>query len=159
MPILVDHSTDPVVPAYVETGHSFGIGDRFGDRAQGRRLAHRLVGPVRMVMPLELAWRVAQVPLVPDQRAVQEFVAAGLHPTLRQGVHPRHADPGEHDVDTRVAQERVLGTGPGTSPLPLLAISFFRPSTKRDWRATGAQHWCRTAHRSADIGRLLGDVT
>ncbi|MFF1738926.1 hypothetical protein ACFVZI_03950, partial [Streptomyces mirabilis] len=41
----------------------------------------------------------------------------------------------------------------------LLAISFFRPSTKRDWRAMGAQCWCRTAHRSVDIGRLLGDVT
>lgn len=41
----------------------------------------------------------------------------------------------------------------------LFAISFFYPSTKRDWRAMGAQYWCRIAHHSADIGRLLGDVT
>ncbi|MFD8212676.1 hypothetical protein ACFV2U_02800 [Streptomyces sp. NPDC059697] len=41
-----------------------------------------------------------------------------------------------------------------TALFALLAISFFHPGTKRDWRAMGAQYWCRTAHRSADIGRL-----
>ncbi len=41
----------------------------------------------------------------------------------------------------------------------LFAISFFHPGTERDWRAMGAPYWCRTAHRSADIRRLLGDVT
>nr|WTB34905.1 hypothetical protein OG781_40370 [Streptomyces sp. NBC_00830] len=46
-----------------------------------------------------------------------------------------------------------------TALFALLAISFFHPSAKRDWRAMGAQYWCRIAHRSADIGRLLGDVT
>ncbi|WP_406431343.1 hypothetical protein [Streptomyces sp. NBC_01589] len=40
----------------------------------------------------------------------------------------------------------------------LFAISFFHRSTGRDRRAMGAQYWCRTAHRPADIGRLLGDV-
>ncbi|MEU0970345.1 hypothetical protein ABZ357_34855, partial [Streptomyces sp. NPDC005917] len=47
----------------------------------------------------------------------------------------------------------------GTLSTVRSAISFFCPRTRRDWRAMGAQYWCRTAHRSADIGRLLGDVT
>lgn len=60
-------------------------------------------------------------------------------------------DGAAYDLWPRVILNTVL--------LALLAISFFRPSAKRDWWATGAHHWCRTAHGSADIGRLLGDVT
>lgn len=59
MPVLVDHSAEPVVSAYVQAGDSPGIGDRFGDRAQGRCLVHGLVGPVPVVVVLELAQGVA----------------------------------------------------------------------------------------------------
>lgn len=45
--------------------------------------------------------------LVPDQGPIQEFVAAGLHPALHDGVHPRHADAREHDFDSGVAQDLV----------------------------------------------------
>ncbi|MDX3762278.1 hypothetical protein [Streptomyces sp. AK02-04a] len=60
-------------------------------------------------------------------------------------------DGAAYDLWPRVIVNTVL--------FALFAFSFFRPSSKRDWRAMGAQYWCRTAPRSADVGRLLGDVT
>lgn len=50
-------------------------GERFGDGAQGCCLVHRLVRPVEVVVQLEPAERVAQVVLVPNEGAGQEFVA------------------------------------------------------------------------------------
>jgi hypothetical protein len=55
-------------------------GDRFGDAPERSGLIHGLMRSVPVVMGLELAQDVAQVVLVPDEGAVQEFVAAGLHP-------------------------------------------------------------------------------
>jgi hypothetical protein len=51
---------------------------------------------------LELPQRMQQVALVPDERAVQEFAAAGRHPSFYDRIHPRHLDPAEHDLDIRV---------------------------------------------------------
>lgn len=69
-------------------------GERFGDSAQRRSLIDRLMGQVAVVVQLELAQCVAQVVLVPDEGAVQEFVAAGLDPALHEGVHAWHPDAG-----------------------------------------------------------------
>jgi hypothetical protein len=64
----------------VEVVEGVGFGDRFGDRPQGRSAVQGAVRPVLIVEGLELAERVEQVGLVPDQGAVEEFVSAGLHP-------------------------------------------------------------------------------
>jgi hypothetical protein len=39
---------------------------------------------------------------VPEQAAVQEFAAAGLHPSLHDGVHAWHSDAGEYGLDANV---------------------------------------------------------
>ena len=58
-------------------------------------------------MLLELVQRVPQMAFAPDQGPVQQFAPAGLHPTLRDRIHARHPDPGEHDLDASLAQDRV----------------------------------------------------
>jgi hypothetical protein len=46
------------------------------------------MGTVLVVEVLELSKRVQEVALVPDERAVQELVPAGLYPAFRDRVHP-----------------------------------------------------------------------
>lgn len=58
------------------------------------------------------------MPLVPDQGPVQQLAAAGLHPALHEGVHTRHADPAEHDLDSRVFEEGVEQFGELPIPVP-----------------------------------------
>jgi hypothetical protein len=106
MSVLVDDAAESVSPAYVQEGDLPGF-ERFGHCAQGCRLVHGLVGPVCVVVLLELVQGSAQVVLVPDQGPVQEFVAAGLHPALHDGVHARHPDTGEHDLDAGIGQDLV----------------------------------------------------
>ena len=64
-----------------------------------------LVRPVGVAELLELVQSVEQVPLVPDQSAVEQFPAAGLHPSLHERVHSRHLDPAEHDLDPAIPGE------------------------------------------------------
>ena len=45
------------------------------------------VGIVEPLVPIKC---VGQVSLVPDEGAVEQFVAAGLYPRLHERVHPRH---------------------------------------------------------------------
>jgi hypothetical protein len=85
--------------------------ERFGDGAQGRRLIHHLVGPVGVVVLLELVEGMAQMALVPEEGAAEEFVAAGLDPALHDGVHAWHPDAGEDDLDAGVCQELVEERG------------------------------------------------
>jgi hypothetical protein len=102
MSVLVDHSTEAVVSAYVEAGDPVRISNRFGDGAQRCCLSHGLVGPVGVVVPLVLAQGSAQVGLVPDQGAIQEFVAAGLHPSLHERVGPHRQLHPFQMIDTAV---------------------------------------------------------
>lgn len=55
MVVLVDHSAESFSAAYVQTGYSPEVGDRFGDCAQWCCLVHRLVGSVGVVVRFELA--------------------------------------------------------------------------------------------------------
>ncbi|WP_267286780.1 IS66 family transposase [Kitasatospora acidiphila] len=94
MTVLVDHSAESVVAAYVQAGDSPGIGDRFGTARRGAAWFHGLMGPVRVVVVFGLAQGMAQVAFVPDKGPVQEFVAAGLYPALHNGsVPPRRVLP------------------------------------------------------------------
>lgn len=56
--------------------------DRLGQWANGRGLPQGSVRPMPVVEGFELAERVKEVALVPDQGAVQEFAPAGLYPAL-----------------------------------------------------------------------------
>lgn len=66
-----------------------------------------LVGPMLVVEGLELAQHMEQVPLVPDQRAIEQFTTASLHPPLHDRVRPRHPHTGQHHRDTRIRQNGV----------------------------------------------------
>ena len=68
------------------------------------------MGTVFVAELLELAQRVEQVPLVPDQGAVQQLPAAGQHPAFHDRVHSRHLDPAEHDLGTGIL-EHCVGQG------------------------------------------------
>jgi hypothetical protein len=94
------------------------IGDRFEERVQWAGVRDALVRPVRVVELLELPQCVEEMPLVPDQGAVQQFTAAGLHPPVHDGVHAGDPDATEHDLDPRVGEDRVEQFGELPVPVP-----------------------------------------
>jgi len=86
------------------------------------------MGPVLIVEVLELPQRLHEVALIPDERAVQQLVSACLHPAFHDRIHPRHLDPAEHDLDTRVLEDRVEQAGklavavPDQEPRPAAGV-------------------------------------
>jgi hypothetical protein len=64
----------------VQSGYLLLFGDRRGQRTQWAGVRDALVRSVPVIEVFELAQAVEQVALVPDQRPVQQFAAAGLHP-------------------------------------------------------------------------------
>lgn len=48
-----------------------------------------------------------QVPLVPDQRAVEHLAAAGQHPSFHEPVRSRHLDTAEHHLDPRILEHGI----------------------------------------------------
>jgi hypothetical protein len=65
--ILVEGSAEAVVSSDVEVADPGLFGDRFGRGARRRTLVERPMRPMGVVVGLELAQRVQQVGLVPDQ--------------------------------------------------------------------------------------------
>jgi hypothetical protein len=63
------------------------------------------VGPMLVVEMLELPQRMHEVTLIPDERAVQELVATGLHPAIHDRIHPWHLGAAGHDLDTLVFED------------------------------------------------------
>jgi hypothetical protein len=51
------------------------------------------------------------MPLVPDQRPVEQLTAAGQSPSLHKCVHSWHLYTAEHDLDTGVLQHGVEKAG------------------------------------------------
>ena len=116
------------------------------------------MGPVLIVEVLELPQRLKKVALIPDERAVQQFVSACLHPAFHDRVHPRHLDPAGHDLDPRVLEHGVEQAGvfavavPDQEPRPAAADSpVCRPTRTRRSGALsiGNARWRPTAQRSA----------
>src|SRR2546421_12901210 len=68
-------------------GELAGVRERCGQWAQRSGVGDALMGPVLVVEALELPQGVQQMPLVPDQRAVQQLPPAGLHPPFHDRVH------------------------------------------------------------------------
>ena len=48
-----------------------------------------------------------QVSLVPDEGAIEEFVAAALDPAFHDRVHSRNADTAEDNLDARICENGV----------------------------------------------------
>ena len=88
MPVLVEDAAEAVPSADVEARDLLRVGHRFGKQAQGCGCPEGPVGPVLVVEVLELPQRMQEMTLVPDERAVQELVAAGLYPSFHDRVAP-----------------------------------------------------------------------
>jgi hypothetical protein len=70
----MDDSPETVVPTNVQARGAAHIGDRLRDRTKWRRLIHRLVRAVPVVVVLELPQRALEMPLVPDQGAIEQLM-------------------------------------------------------------------------------------
>jgi hypothetical protein len=64
MSVLVEGAAEVVTSAYVEVGELLRIGDRWGQGVQWSGACDALVGPVGVVVLLELAQGVEQMVLV-----------------------------------------------------------------------------------------------
>jgi hypothetical protein len=84
MLVLVEDAAEAIASSYVEAGHLVRIGDLRWQRVQRACVRDALVWAVSVVELFELAQGVQQVPLIPDQGAIQQLTAAGLHPVLCQ---------------------------------------------------------------------------
>ena len=79
MLVFVEDSAESVASADVEESVSVRLGDRRGQSLLWPGVGDALVGAVGVVELLELVQGVEQVPLVPDQGAVEQFSPAGQH--------------------------------------------------------------------------------
>ena len=82
MCVLVEEAAESVVSTDVKAVEAVRVGDWVGEWLQGSCAVQGAVRSMLVVDRLELVERVEQVGLVPDEGAVEEFVAAGLHPAL-----------------------------------------------------------------------------
>ncbi len=73
MSVCVEDAAEAIAASYVEAGDLLRIGDRWRQRVQRAGVGNALVRPVSVVELLELAQDAEQVPVVPDEGAVQEF--------------------------------------------------------------------------------------
>jgi len=80
--VLVENAAEVIGSSDVEAGCLVRIGDRRRQGVQRAGVRDALVGPVGVVELFELAQGMEQVPLVPDQGAVQQLAPTGLHPPL-----------------------------------------------------------------------------
>ena len=80
MLVFVEDAAEAITSADVEMGYLVGIGDRGWQRMQWPGIGDALVRAVSIVESFEFVQGLEQVSLVPDQRPIQEFAAAGLNP-------------------------------------------------------------------------------
>lgn len=111
MSVLMDDAAESITSMDFEVVDSVRLGDRFGDWPKRRRTVQGAVRPMPVIERLELAERVQQVGLVPDQGTVEEFAPAGLHPTFHDRVHPGNADAGSDDLNALGGEDGVERAG------------------------------------------------
>ena len=102
--------------------------------------------------------------MVPDQGPVEQFAAAGLHPSLRERVHSRHLDPAEHDLDPGVLEYGVEQAGklavavPDQEPRPAAGVLKVHDEVLRGLGHPGKAVGCGVAPRIR-IRRLACSMT
>jgi len=105
--VLVEDAAQPRAPADVESAGLGRISDWLWQRLPRPDVAEPLVRPMGVVELLILVQGVEQVSLIPDESAVEQFVAAGLYPAFHDRVHPGHPDTSEHTLDASVGKDAV----------------------------------------------------
>jgi len=80
MSVLVEGAAQSVASAYVEMSDLHRVGDWWRQWVQGAGVGEALMRSRGVVELFVLLEGVEQVALVPDQGAVQQFVAAALYP-------------------------------------------------------------------------------
>jgi hypothetical protein len=103
----VEESTESVVSADVEMYQRGRFGDLVGQRTLWPGVRDAAMWAVFVVVVFVLAQGMEQMRTVEDQGPVEQFVAAGLDPPLRDRVHPGYPDAAEHDVDSGVGEDGV----------------------------------------------------
>ena len=136
MVVLVQHTAEMVTPVDGQIGEPVRIDDRFWQWREWTCVRDPLVWPMLVIEDLELAQRVQQVALVPDQGAVQ-LPAAGPHPPLHNGVHPGRPDAAAYHRDSRLGQDRVEQRWVFAVPVPD-EVSGLRPGACRSMTRFGA---------------------
>ena len=101
--IFADQATDASVPSDAVLLKI----DWFGQRFQRRGAVQGAVRPVLIVVSLILAQDPAQMVLVPDEGAVQEFAAASPDPAFGDRVHAGRPHVAQHGPDPGANQDRV----------------------------------------------------
>jgi Helix-turn-helix domain len=96
--VFVKDTTDAITPVDVQPGELVRVGDRFGHRFQRPDVRDSLMWSVEVAEALVFPKRMQQVPLVPDECAVQQFAAAGPHPAFHDRVHAASGC-AQHDRD------------------------------------------------------------
>jgi hypothetical protein len=129
MPVLVEDAAQPVPSADIEVRDLFRVGNRFREWAQRRGSPESPVGPVLVIEMLKLPERAQKVALVPDERAVQELVAARLYPAFHDRIHSRHLDAAQDDLEPGVPEHGVK------TSYRLLSVSY--AELYRDVRGCG----------------------
>ena len=92
------------------------IGSRTG--RGGAALIHGLVGAVPVVVFFELPQRPQEVALVPDQGAIEKFVAHFLYPALHDRVHAGRGNAGADGRDAGVGEDLAEPGGKLGVPVP-----------------------------------------
>jgi hypothetical protein len=74
--VFVEESAEPIVSEDVQMRDRGAAGDRFGQRIQRPGVRDAPMGTVTVVVPFVLAQGVQQMRPVPNQRTVEQFMAA-----------------------------------------------------------------------------------
>lgn len=80
MVVLVQDAAGACTSSYVQACDLLWIGGWYRCGAQWAGVREALVGSMGVVEVFELPQEIAEMVLVPDQGAIQEFASAGLHP-------------------------------------------------------------------------------
>ena len=113
--IFLNQASGAVTPLNPEL---IQVSDTIGQRAQRRRLAEGSAGTVSVAGVLVLVQHDHQVPLVPDQGAVQRLPAAAADPPFHYRIHSRRLDRGADNPDASSPEHRA-GRG-GEAGVPVM---------------------------------------
>src|SRR5258705_13545912 len=83
------------------------IGDPLGEGAQRPGVRDAPMGSVAVVVAFVFTKGVHEVGLVPDERAVEQVMSAGLDPAFHDRVHSGDLDTAEYDRDACVGEDGV----------------------------------------------------
>ena len=103
----MQEAAETIASADAEMRDRGWIGNSLGEGAQRPGVRDAPMGPVAVVVPFVFAKGVHEVGLVPDERAVEQLMSAGLDPAFHDRVHSGDLDTAEYDRDACVGEDGV----------------------------------------------------